>query len=657
MCLITISSQILLLISCALAQSQNLTLVAESRTIILSTTQNNNLTFVPVPTPSNSNDNDTIVTLAEFNWSACDLSTADASPCGILTRWLGDFNDNKSLSLSTRFNETMPICRANVSVVSMVWRESEINVEAIALFDNSSSTNVVADVACKSTNISFMVDASGCSTAFVFPGLQTLRSECVDRFVPTRPTTTQIQTSSPSSTMTTFDDPTTLSQWFTADTFPPTSCPRGLFGPMCDGVCRCSDVEKPLCNDGIAGDGSCRPNDVRLQPPLDGVYFAWMLGMFVGGALGVGLAWYRDPEFMRERVFSAMPSGWRPWLTHPMVAIVVVVFCMTYQMLSQVFATVALWKSGLALVVRNGGSTVRWLSTTMAPLLSCAALTGKVYALLACAMLESTLLLYVDDERGNRPFYRGGGCFAWTRQRWQIAILKVAFVVADFLMIGLAPMTTLAQYDWFMNMIHGDLVTVIYATDFSEYTLYGVGIAAGVILALAVASCLRWCWDKETRQDPNFDCALNCKESFQGMVMCHVLLCLTCLAIFAGAGVVWSFWQFKEIDDLLKNGVTLPESFWGAFTVKAIVVALDLIVTVLALAGQIGKYLPAAQSATGMGRAAAPELAERGQLPVAAVIDEANGQVLGAAEDNVQKAGQQRRQHMNGHQHINIGRD
>jgi hypothetical protein len=396
-----------------------------------------------------------------------------------------------------------------------------------------------------------------------------------------------------------------------------------------------------------AEQSTCSPN------PVDGVQFLWILGMLGGGALGVGLAWHRDPKFMRESVFGERPRGWQAWLTHPVTAIVVVVFSMTYQMLSQVFATAAIWKSGLALVVRSGGANVRWLSMVMAPLLSIAALTGKIYALLACAMLESNLQLYYDEEVGNRSIWRGGGCFAWTSQRWKIAILKTAFVVADFLMIGLAPMATLAQFDWFMNMIHGDLDTVVMATNFSEYTLYGVGIASGVILLLAVASCTRWCWDKETRRDPNFDCSVNCKESLYSLVTCQVMLCLICLCIFTGAGIVWSFWQFKEIDDLLANGITLPESFWSAFTIKTIVIALDVAVTVLALAGQIGKHLPTpnanVQLAAGVANEAAPELAENGQVPVAAVIDNVNDHVQGVAEDNVQQAGQrqQRRQNDN----------
>lgn len=635
--LITIALQILISPSSVIAQSLT---VAELSTIIQSTTENN--TFI-IPNP-----NDTIVTVAEFNLSTCDVPTS-VPPCGVLTRWLGDFNDNTTLSLTVPFNESMPLCRANVSIVNMVWRESEsdqsvsADVEAIAVFGNSTQIDANISMLCESMNFTFMIDATGCATNFSFPGLQTARSECVNRFVPT---TATIQTSSSSSLSSTFDD---------TGTFPPTqtSCPRGLFGPKCDNACMCNDEEKPLCNDGIAGDGSCRAIDV-LENPVNGVHFLWILGMLGGGALGVGLAWHRDPKFMRESVFGEMPRGWLAWLTHPMTAIVVVVFSMTYQMLSQVFATAAIWARGLALVVSSGGANVRWLSTVMAPLLSIAALTGKVYALLACAMLESNLQLYYDDDVGNRPIYRGGGCFAWTRERWKIAILKVAFVVADFLMIGLAPMATLAQFDWFMNMIHGDLEAVVMATNFSEYTLYGVGIASGVILLMSVASCTRWGWDKETRNDPNFDCGANCKESFYGLVTCQVLLCLICLGIFTVAGIVWSFWQFKEIDDLIANGVTLPESFWGAFTLKTIVITLDLAVTVLALAGQIGKRLPTpnakVQLAAGVAGEAAPEMAENGQVPVAAVVDEVNDHVQGAAEDNVLQAGrrQQRRQNNQG---------
>jgi hypothetical protein len=69
----------------------------------------------------------------------------------VLTRWLGDFNDNTTLSLTVPFNPSMPLCRANVSIVSMVWRESEsdqsvsADVEAIAVFGNSTQTDANID--------------------------------------------------------------------------------------------------------------------------------------------------------------------------------------------------------------------------------------------------------------------------------------------------------------------------------------------------------------------------------------------------------------------------------------------------------------------------------------------------------------------------------
>jgi hypothetical protein len=356
------------------------------------------------------------------------------------------------------------------------------------------------------------------------------------------------------------------------------------YGPLCTE--RCDGCRSNFqCSTGPSGVGCVRENAAlwlhEIDQPPDYLALIAIVPALAAGALGLGAAAHKG--YTPPKLFSR-PHGWQAWLTHPLIALAVVVLCMTWTLLISLLA-MSSYANNRRDADRSG--TAKFFNFWLYPAVEVIGIGIKSYTLIANFQLLLNLAKAKKAEKTAQPNDENIAqqLLHASLERRKLWLLKAIFVTITFVVIGLAPLGTVLAFDVFTMSLQGDeaaFADVHSTTTTSGSMLIAFLISAGVIAGLAL---LAFFAAKKSNTENAGDGICDCCWAMQ---LVNVCCCLVAFLLFGA--FVFFIQQYGFIAELVQIDFDFEPTFWLTLAITHIFLAADIAITILLMLNQIGAH-------------------------------------------------------------------